>query len=387
MSKILVNMLLLLCLTLPLSAQETNEGIQFFHGTWEEALQKAKKENKLIFVDCYTVWCGPCAAMTKHVFPLKTVGDFYNKHFICMKIDMEKEGKDLAKRYNVVAYPTFLFVTGEGYVAHRGSGRMLEDAFIAFGEKALEIGRGGYEERYAKGERDEAFLKEFLSSLVASHMADYTEKILNELYEEGNTKLLYDKDYWDAFVCCAADIDAPLSQALLKDYKKLCKTHGTFAVDQKVRNLYASIAQVLKLYDEKDRKRVLNEERKRDYLQLMAERDIPYGESLRQEVEFICLLWGKKYEEAYELGEKALAKADARILCNWATLGERMVRKNADVRKKMAAWADRAIKLGVDESMTEEAESVLNDLRTRDMPGYAKGTSRKSIPIRGYLVK
>lgn len=32
--------------------------IKFEHGTWEEIKAKAKAENKLIFMDAYTSWCG-----------------------------------------------------------------------------------------------------------------------------------------------------------------------------------------------------------------------------------------------------------------------------------------------------------------------------------------
>jgi len=42
-------------------AKNTNAtGIQFFKGTFQQALAKAKKENKMIMMDCYTTWCGPC---------------------------------------------------------------------------------------------------------------------------------------------------------------------------------------------------------------------------------------------------------------------------------------------------------------------------------------
>ena len=388
MNKIWISLILLFSLTLPAAAQE-GEGIRFFHGTWEEALQKAKQENKMIFVDCYTVWCGPCANMAKNVFPLKEVGDFFNKHFICLKSEMEREkdGIMLKERYNVVAYPTFLFITSEGYVAHRDLGGMNKDKFLALGRKALEIGHNGYEERFAKGERDEAFLKAYVSASVDSHSADLVEDLLNRLYEEQGVKILRDSVYWTAFDCCAADTEAPLSLAFLKDYKKLRKTHGAFAVDQKVRNLYASIAKALTLYDRQGRKEVVSQAKKDSLFAVMAERKVPHYEMLQQEIDFILLLRAHQYEEACALGEKALADADARTLCNWATLGERFTRDNGEIRRKMAEWMKRAIEAGVDPSMQEEAEAVLNDLTTSDRPILQKGQFRKSIPIRGYLSK
>ena len=384
MYKLFLHFISFFSLSLPAVAQE-NEGIQFFHGTWEEGVQKARQENKLVFVDGYTVWCGPCAYMMKNVFPLKEVGDFYNKNFICMKIDMEKEGKELAKRYNVVAYPTFLFVTPEGYVAHRSMGGMQADAFIALGKEALKIGHNGHEERFAKGERNEAFLKEYFEEMLTLHLADQAEATLGQLYKELGHKILRDKDYWTAFDCCAENIDSPLSLVFLKDYKKLCKIHGAFAVDQKVRNLYASISKVIDLYDRKGRKEVFSEEKKQAYFQVMEERKVPNREALQQEIEFIYLLRSGKYEAAYALGEKFLANADARVLGNWATLGERMVRQNQVVRTQMAEWMKRAIAAGVDASLQEEAQSVLKDLTTSATPAYQKGGSRVTIPIRGYL--
>ena len=384
MYKLFFHFILFFSLSLSVVAQE-NEGIQFFHGTWEEGLQKARQENKLVFVDGFTVWCGPCAYMVKNVFPQKEVGDFYNRNFICMKIDMEKEGKELAKRYNVVAYPTFLFVTPEGYVAHRSMGGLKVEAFIALGKEALKIGHNGHEERFAKGERNEVFLKEYFQEMLTLCMADQVEATLEQLYKEQGRKILHDKDYWTAFDCCAANIESPLSSAFLKDYKKLCKIHGAFAVEQKTRNLYASISKVMNLYDRNGRKEVFSEEKKKEYFRLMEERKVPNCAALQQEIEFIYLLRSGKYEEAYALGEKALANADARVLGNWATLGERMVRQNQAVRTQMAEWMKRAIAIGVDASLQEEAQSVLNDLTTLDSPAYKKGGSRITIPSRGYL--
>ncbi|MGO4709461.1 thioredoxin family protein [Chryseobacterium sp. 2TAF14] len=99
------------------------QGIKFEEGNFKSILAKAKKENKLVFIDAYAVWCGPCKLMVKNIFPLKPVGDYYNANFVNAKIDMEKgEGIDLAKKYNVKVFPTYLFINGDGEEVHRTIG-------------------------------------------------------------------------------------------------------------------------------------------------------------------------------------------------------------------------------------------------------------------------
>ena len=70
-----------------------SQGIQFEENNdLKAALVKAKAENKLVFIDAYAVWCGPCKVMARDIFPLKEVGDFFNAHFVNLKLDMEANG-------------------------------------------------------------------------------------------------------------------------------------------------------------------------------------------------------------------------------------------------------------------------------------------------------
>ena len=113
------------------------KGIHFEHTSFAEILAKAKKENKMIFIDAYTTWCGPCKWMAKNVFTNDTAAEFYNKNFINAKIDMEKgEGIDLAKKYNVSCYPTLLFIDASGELVHRQSGGIPVKEFVALGTDA-----------------------------------------------------------------------------------------------------------------------------------------------------------------------------------------------------------------------------------------------------------
>jgi thioredoxin-related protein len=131
--------ILLLAITGILSAQEhADSGITFEHGTWSEAIKKAKKQNKLIMLDAYASWCGPCKWMAKNIFPKQDVGAFYNSNFINVKIDMEKgEGIQLSQKYGVMAYPTFFFIDGSGAVVHQVCGGQEAEEFIQSGKNAL----------------------------------------------------------------------------------------------------------------------------------------------------------------------------------------------------------------------------------------------------------
>jgi thioredoxin-related protein len=118
--------------------------IEFFQGTWEEAIKTAQKKNKIIFVDAYTEWCGPCKMMSAQTFSDKAVGDFFNQHFVNVKLDMEKgEGTAFARNYAVNAYPTLLFISGKTQtVVHKVLGFRKAAEFLQEGTNVF-VKEGG----------------------------------------------------------------------------------------------------------------------------------------------------------------------------------------------------------------------------------------------------
>lgn len=112
--------------------------ILFAKDNWATLLDKAKSEDKLIFLDAQTTWCRPCIMMAKDIFTLDRVADFYNSHFINVTMDMEKgEGPSLAKKYGINAFPTFLYIDGDGKLVHYDGGYQEADPFLKNGQKAL----------------------------------------------------------------------------------------------------------------------------------------------------------------------------------------------------------------------------------------------------------
>lgn len=240
--RFLLFILTLVVMALPLRA----EGIAFFHGTWQETLAKAKSENKLVFVDFYTQWCGPCLNMARTVFVLPEVGAFYNANFVSAKIDTENgEGIELAKKYGVRSFPTYVFIDpATGEAVHRSSSRQTEEQFIATGKAALTPTQRSFYliEEYNKGNREPQLLIDY----IRYNHSIYQRKAVEEAFDAliaGGAKLT-DQNIWDLFVDVIGGMDNKYVQQVSKEYSLFCQTFGKKAVDAKLvkETMYGDVA-------------------------------------------------------------------------------------------------------------------------------------------------
>ena len=195
------------------SFSQTEKGMHFEHGlSWQQVLAKAKKENKFIFIDCYTTWCGPCKMMSSQVFPLEEVGQFYNEKFINIKIQLDTTkndneevkrwfaaGKELADKYNVRAYPTYLFFDANGQIVHRAVGSSDPTTFIKKGKDATTAETQYYTAKrlYEAGNKDQALLLKLARLSTEGYDQPFSQQVSKEylatqkdLLTEENIKLL-----------------------------------------------------------------------------------------------------------------------------------------------------------------------------------------------------
>ena len=141
------------------SAFGQNKNIMFSHnGSFKEKLAAAKNDKKLIFIDCYTSWCVPCKVLAKDVFTVDSIADFFNANFINLGYDMEKgEGLELKKKYesDINAYPTLLFVNGDGEIVHKIVGAPSAENLLALVRPALDPATSmkGLASKFEKGDR------------------------------------------------------------------------------------------------------------------------------------------------------------------------------------------------------------------------------------------
>src|SRR5689334_17909830 len=82
--------------------------------SFDAASKAAAAENKLVFIDFYTTWCGPCKMLDEQTWTDKKVGQLVGEKAVALKLDAEKEGVDAAKRYKIDAYPTLLLLKPDG---------------------------------------------------------------------------------------------------------------------------------------------------------------------------------------------------------------------------------------------------------------------------------
>jgi thioredoxin-related protein len=211
--------------------------IQFFDGTWSEALDKAKQENKLIFLDAYTTWCAPCKQMDKEVFRAASVGEAYNANYLNVQKDMEKEeGIELAKKLNIKAYPTLFFINGEGEVVHRVAGYHSTSRFLELGNVVKE----GKEtlsnmlSQYEMGLRDPEFLKKYTKASFQA--AEGKHNAIAEAYLETQKDMTSEENVRFIFAY-VNDTDTRLFKYLVNNKKYFEKVFSAGEVFAKIQDL------------------------------------------------------------------------------------------------------------------------------------------------------
>ena len=216
--------------------------INFRQLSFDEALAAAKTEDKYVFIDCYTSWCGPCKMMADRVLPQKEVGDYMNDKFVCIKIDMEKgEGPELAKRFAVTAYPTFLIVKGDGSLAYRVVGgepdgkKFIEKVDAAFDANSA----ANLEAEYAAGNRKMDFLLKYTKALLEAGNAEKAKAVGLDIITSLEDAQRCTKPYWFIYEDFRlSPIGSGNLAYLLRHVDQFRKNVGVEKVDKKLASLF-----------------------------------------------------------------------------------------------------------------------------------------------------
>jgi Thiol:disulfide interchange protein len=215
-----------------------NNGIKFSEDSLlDEALAKSAKEGKMIFMDCYTKWCGPCRYLASHIFPMKEAGEFYNKNFINLSFDMETpEGRIIAKKYGVRAYPTLLFLNAKGEVEHMSIGCGGIDHLLSLGKTALDSNNNlkALQSKIKKGDRSAETLTNYLS---ANSYASDKKSLLTEYFTNKTPEQRLSEGSWKLYRWFVDDLDNPQFRFFVKHRGEYEKKFGKKEVTDKIMSL------------------------------------------------------------------------------------------------------------------------------------------------------
>lgn len=208
------------------------QGIEFFHGTFDEAKAESKKTGRLIFMDCFTTWCGPCKRLSSQVFTQEEVGNFFNKSFINVKFDMEKgEGPSIAKEYGISAYPTLLFIDGAGKLMHRKVGGTDPAGLIAEGQIAAKKNDLSpvYGAQFDAGDHSPELVYKYIKAL--NDAGKSSSKVANQYFKE---KKNFDSQPDQMIIYEASNtLDSKAFELFQKNLKSLNQYYSPEEIDAK----------------------------------------------------------------------------------------------------------------------------------------------------------
>lgn len=227
---------------LEIASVAQNKGIRFENEpvNFDKILEKAKKENKIVFADCYTSWCGPCKWMAKNVFTNDTVGDFFNSNFICVKIDMEKgEGPEIANRYEIGCYPTFLFLDSDRNVIYRISGSCSVEEFFEMAKKAISQEKPYYilKKEYEKDSISREELVSYMKLRQASCLG--VEEEVKKYFENFKSDPNHASLDWSVIKEFGIDINSPTFKFLVSNKEIFYSVYTEDSVNQVIGDLYS----------------------------------------------------------------------------------------------------------------------------------------------------
>lgn len=209
------------------------QGIEFVHVKWQEAIEMAKEQNKLLFVDSYTEWCGPCKRMAKHEFVKADVGEIYNENFINLKLDMEsKNGRTFDSSYPVSAYPTMFFIDGEGKVVKKVKGGQKGDGLISMAKKVLKSydTSGKFKEKYDAGDRSYEIVYSYVEALNKASKPSL--RISND-YLKSNPEITEEQKL-QFYHVATVDADSKIFDKMVENKSEIIDLIGAENFDKKV---------------------------------------------------------------------------------------------------------------------------------------------------------
>lgn len=368
--------LLLACVSNVSFGQEKtpeSEGVKFLDGytvTYAQALAQAKKESKLLFIDCYTTWCGPCKMMIRDVFSLKRVNDYFAPRFVSIKFDMEKgEGLELRKKFEVKAYPTFLIIDPQkNEEMSRIVGGDKADRFIETIETNLKGGGlSAYDQKYAAGERSEEFILAYIKMLSGAYKSEKCAVVAEEYLKGKEEQLLTNQALYDMFLQHITSADSPLFMYVVNHKDEFAAKYDEKKLNRKLQMVWESFPQKY-LVKKDDGTLVFDQAGMDQYVQKMKKHNVEHIDRICLGTDMYVAQQQEKWATYLDLSKQYVDQNGKSnfLIYNYALRIERGCKEEA-VRKETAAWL-KASKTNLDEELKKDP--TMDEAKKKSLTGY-----------------
>lgn len=354
----------------------------------EKAREKAKAENKPVFLDCYTSWCGPCRMMANEVFTQEAAGDYFNKNFVCVKTDMEKgEGPVIGKQYGVDAYPTFLIINPDGKLMHKIVGAMSLKELIENVECGLQANSiAEYEASYQAGKLDLAEQMAYWRLLSISGEVVKAQTVGDELWGKLSEKDKLNSTYWPLLRSRAQSVDGEEMKFVCANRDYFEKEVGTEEVGKLIYNSFITELNMMIVYQLPAKKY----EKIPAIKNLLENNDVPRKEALLKMAELAEAR--KNYDEkgyldileanlnVWEDSEKRTIFEAAKLFISLANGKEQTRRLGEIALRAQEAVKDEVVKEGIMKiGLTSRRMSGDDGVYWEDLPSLKDVLERSSL--------
>ena len=317
-------------------------------------------------MDCYTSWCGPCKMLAKEVFTDPDVAAFFNEKFVNAKVDMEKgEGPALKKQYGVNAFPTLLFLNGDGELQHCIVGGMPAEELLKQAGLALDgQGVASLEKAYKAGNREPEFIETYMSALDLANRGEVTEKVCLDYFATLDKAKLSERKYWDLFAKYVEDVDSDVFAYVYEHRNELAQVIGEKEVKTKIRVVY--IIGATRFVTGQGEEATFDKKGFNRYCKRLKKTDVEGVEDIISDARMNNAEKLGDWETYVDLGDVKLKSGSVGdvILYNWGLRVNRLC-KDQTLRLRVAKWMDDAAAKSKEGPMSFKVyfERVANDLK------------------------
>ncbi len=314
--------------------------INFETESFADLKAKAKKENKLIFIDCFTSQCAPCKWMAKNIFTNDAVADYFNAQFINAQFDAGiGEGREIAKLYDLNAFPSLLFIDSDGKLVQRGAGSIEAEPFIQLAKDAFnpEKRYSKFTDEYASKKTNPAFMAAYIDAAYNNFL--FSDELLQDYFKTQKDEDLADRVNWNMMRNHTSNYNSREFKFLLNNEEVFSKSYTADSVNEKIAAVFLNSGYSV-IYNKEsksnDYKKYIDEIKKINFAsqeEVIFKLDIAYAKEKGD--------WKKYIQMVVEKGDNYFHTSDELNNVSWE------IYENSDDKaalQKAESWMQKVIK-------------------------------------------